>query len=110
MRASSMPTGTAKQASVFTQLVHKCVNKTKLICSIHNHYISLQAIFAHVIYYNWGHDGHLRKAEVHQIIQSYQRSAGTSMVRGFSVNYKRHVLTMDDLSTLYGQNWLNDQV
>ncbi|KAF4089295.1 hypothetical protein AMELA_G00064500 [Ameiurus melas] len=51
-----------------------------------------------------------RKAEVHQIIQSYQRSPGTSIVRGFSVNYKRHVLTMDDLSTLYGQNWLNDQV
>ncbi|KAF5895038.1 eukaryotic initiation factor 4A-I, partial [Clarias magur] len=51
-----------------------------------------------------------RKAEVHQIIQSYQRSPGTSMMRGFSVNYKRHVLTMDDLSTLYGQNWLNDQV
>lgn len=24
--------------------------------------------------------------------------------------YKRHVLTMDDLGTLYGQNWLNDQV
>ncbi|XP_062849248.1 sentrin-specific protease 3b [Trichomycterus rosablanca] len=51
-----------------------------------------------------------RKAEVHQIIQSFQRSPGMSMVRGFSVNYKRHVLTMDDLSTLYGQNWLNDQV
>lgn len=51
-----------------------------------------------------------RKAEVHQIILSYQRSPGASMVRGFSVNYKRHVLTMDDLSTLYGQNWLNDQV
>ncbi|KAL7876034.1 hypothetical protein AOLI_G00109970 [Acnodon oligacanthus] len=51
-----------------------------------------------------------RKAEVQQIIQSYQRSPGTSMLRGFSVNYKRHVLTMDDLTTLYGQNWLNDQV
>lgn len=32
------------------------------------------------------------------------------MVRGFRVAYKRHVLTMDDLGTLYGQNWLNDQV
>ena len=47
---------------------------------------------------------------VQHLIQSYQRSSGTAMVRGFSVNYKRHVLTMDDLSTLYGQNWLNDQV
>uniref|UniRef100_A0A3B3R9Z8 SUMO specific peptidase 3a n=1 Tax=Paramormyrops kingsleyae TaxID=1676925 RepID=A0A3B3R9Z8_9TELE len=38
------------------------------------------------------------------------RLSGTAMVRGFQVTYKRHVLTMDDLSTLYGQNWLNDQV
>ncbi|KAI1903333.1 hypothetical protein AGOR_G00026120 [Albula goreensis] len=51
-----------------------------------------------------------RKAVVQQQIQSHQRLSGTAMVRGFRVNYKRHVLTMDDLSTLYGQNWLNDQV
>ncbi|KAJ8266082.1 hypothetical protein GJAV_G00125680 [Gymnothorax javanicus] len=51
-----------------------------------------------------------RKLVVQQQIQSHQRLSGTAMVRGFRVNYKRHVLTMDDLSTLYGQNWLNDQV
>lgn len=51
-----------------------------------------------------------RKGEVQHLIQSYQRSSGTAMLKGFRVNYKRHVLTMDDLSTLYGQNWLNDQV
>ncbi|XP_061104677.1 sentrin-specific protease 3a [Conger conger] len=51
-----------------------------------------------------------RKMAVQQQIQSHQRLSGTAMVRGFRVNYKRHVLTMDDLSTLYGQNWLNDQV
>ncbi|XP_051509811.1 uncharacterized protein LOC127415207 [Myxocyprinus asiaticus] len=51
-----------------------------------------------------------RKVVVQHLIQSYQRSPGTAMVKGFRVNYKRHVLTMDDLSTLYGQNWLNDQV
>lgn len=45
-----------------------------------------------------------------QLIQSYQRMPGNAMVRGFRVAYKRHVLTMDDLGTLYGQNWLNDQV
>lgn len=43
-------------------------------------------------------------------MQSYQRMSGSAVMRGFRVNYKRHVLTMDDLSTLYGQNWLNDQV
>ncbi|XP_029435969.1 sentrin-specific protease 3 isoform X2 [Rhinatrema bivittatum] len=51
-----------------------------------------------------------RKSMVHQLIQSYQRMPGNAMVRGFRVNYKRHVLSMDDLGTLYGQNWLNDQV
>ncbi|KPP69322.1 hypothetical protein Z043_111941 [Scleropages formosus] len=51
-----------------------------------------------------------RKMVVQHLIQSYQRLSGTAVVRGFRVNYKRHVLTMDDLSTLYGQNWLNDQV
>ncbi|XP_052418265.1 sentrin-specific protease 3b isoform X1 [Carassius gibelio] len=51
-----------------------------------------------------------RKVMVQHLIQSYHRSPGTAMVKGFRVNYKRHVLTMDDFSTLYGQNWLNDQV
>ncbi|KAL0993809.1 hypothetical protein UPYG_G00114220 [Umbra pygmaea] len=51
-----------------------------------------------------------RKVVVQHLIQSYQRLSSTAVVRGFRVNYKRHVLTMDDLSTLYGQNWLNDQI
>eukprot|EP00063_Salmo_salar_P076519 XP_014051354.1 PREDICTED: sentrin-specific protease 3-like [Salmo salar] len=51
-----------------------------------------------------------RKVVVQHLIQSYQHLSGTAMVRGFRVNYKRHTLTMDDLSTLYGQNWLNDQI
>ncbi|XP_048373949.1 sentrin-specific protease 3 [Sphaerodactylus townsendi] len=51
-----------------------------------------------------------RKAMVHQLIQSYQRMPGNAVMRSFRVTYKRHVLTMDDLQTLYGPNWLNDQV
>uniref|UniRef100_A0A8C0Y4Y7 SUMO specific peptidase 3a n=1 Tax=Cyprinus carpio carpio TaxID=630221 RepID=A0A8C0Y4Y7_CYPCA len=51
-----------------------------------------------------------RKLMVQHLMQSYQRMSGSAVMRGFRVNYKRHVLTMDDLSTLYGQNWLNDQV
>ncbi|EHB04717.1 Sentrin-specific protease 3 [Heterocephalus glaber] len=51
-----------------------------------------------------------RKGLVLQLIQSYQRMPGNAMVRGFQVPYKRHVLTLDDLGTLDGQNWLNDQV
>ncbi|XP_047464072.1 sentrin-specific protease 5-like [Mugil cephalus] len=51
-----------------------------------------------------------RKAVVQHLIQSFQRSSGSVMAKTFRVNYKRHVLTMDDLGTLYGQNWLNDQI
>ena len=51
-----------------------------------------------------------RKAVVQHLIQSFQRSSGSTLAKTFRVNYKRHVLTMDDLGTLYGQNWLNDQV
>ncbi|XP_075896619.1 sentrin-specific protease 3b [Nelusetta ayraudi] len=51
-----------------------------------------------------------RKAVVQHLIHAFQRSSGSAMVKTFRVNYKRHVLTMDDLGTLYGQNWLNDQV
>ncbi|XP_069579641.1 sentrin-specific protease 3b [Brachyistius frenatus] len=51
-----------------------------------------------------------RKAVVQHLIQSFQRSSGSAVAKTFRVNYKRHVLTMDDLGTLYGQNWLNDQV
>nr|XP_020450608.1 sentrin-specific protease 1-like [Monopterus albus]XP_020450609.1 sentrin-specific protease 1-like [Monopterus albus] len=51
-----------------------------------------------------------RKVVVQHLINSFQRSSGTAMTKTFRVNYKRHVLTMDDLGTLYGQNWLNDQV
>ncbi|XP_055486692.1 uncharacterized protein LOC129693995 [Leucoraja erinacea] len=51
-----------------------------------------------------------RKTMIHHVMQSYHRMVGNNAVRNFRVTYKRHVLTMDDLSTLYGQNWLNDQV
>ncbi|XP_033839227.1 sentrin-specific protease 3b [Periophthalmus magnuspinnatus] len=51
-----------------------------------------------------------RKAVVQHLMQSFQRSSGSALAKGFRVNYKRHVLTMDDLGTLYGQNWLNDQI
>ncbi|XP_061749229.1 sentrin-specific protease 3-like [Nerophis ophidion] len=51
-----------------------------------------------------------RKAVVQHLIQSFQRSSGSTLAKTFRVNYKRHVLTMDDLGTLYGQNWLNDQI
>ncbi|XP_075062256.1 sentrin-specific protease 3 [Mixophyes fleayi] len=51
-----------------------------------------------------------RRAVVQHVIQSYQRLSGNNLLRSFRVTYKRHVLSMDDLGTLYGQNWLNDQI
>ncbi|XP_028285377.1 sentrin-specific protease 3b [Parambassis ranga] len=51
-----------------------------------------------------------RKTVIQHLIQSFQRSSGSAVAKSFRINYKRHVLTMDDLGTLYGQNWLNDQV
>ncbi|XP_053716962.1 sentrin-specific protease 3-like [Synchiropus splendidus] len=51
-----------------------------------------------------------RKSVVQHLLQSYQRASGSALAKTFRVNYKRHVLTMDDLGTLYGQNWLNDQI
>ncbi|XP_013884892.1 sentrin-specific protease 3b [Austrofundulus limnaeus] len=51
-----------------------------------------------------------RKSMVQHLMQSFQRSSGSAVAKTFRVNYKRHVLTMDDLGTLYGQNWLNDQI
>ncbi|KAM9441308.1 sentrin-specific protease 3a isoform 2-T2 [Clarias gariepinus] len=51
-----------------------------------------------------------RKLMVHRLMESYQRTSSSNLMPEFRINYKRHVLTMDDLSTLYGQNWLNDQV
>ncbi|XP_026546575.1 sentrin-specific protease 3, partial [Notechis scutatus] len=51
-----------------------------------------------------------RKSLVNQLIQSYQRIPGNAVLRTFRVTYKRHVVTMDDLQTLFGSNWLNDQV
>ncbi|XP_016137230.1 sentrin-specific protease 3-like [Sinocyclocheilus grahami] len=60
--------------------------------------------------YNESFSSPHRKVMVQHLMQSYQRMSGSAVMRGFRVNYKRHVLTMDDLSTLYGQNWLNDQV
>ncbi|KAF3699089.1 Sentrin-specific protease 5 [Channa argus] len=40
----------------------------------------------------------------------YQTAIIQKPVPSFQVVYKKHTLTLDDLSTLAGQNWLNDQV
>lgn len=40
----------------------------------------------------------------------YRRGLASAPVAGFMVTYNKHTLSLDDLSTLEEQNWLNDQV
>uniref|UniRef100_UPI003AAB3E09 uncharacterized protein isoform X1 n=1 Tax=Centroberyx gerrardi TaxID=166262 RepID=UPI003AAB3E09 len=43
-------------------------------------------------------------------VTKYQAAMVQRPVPSFRVVYKKHMLTLDDLSTLADQNWLNDQV
>ncbi|XP_078420236.1 uncharacterized protein LOC144693907 [Cetorhinus maximus] len=51
-----------------------------------------------------------RKVFIRMEIRKYQKAQVNKPVSGFQVVYNKHVLTLDDLATLYGENWLNDQV
>nr|DBA29638.1 TPA: hypothetical protein GDO54_005706 [Pyxicephalus adspersus] len=86
-----LSTSSEKEVPALTEEHVACVQK----------FLSIENIFSA----GWEED-----TVVQHVIQSYQRLPGNTLLRSFRVTYKRHVLTMDDLSTLYGQNWLNDQV
>ncbi|KAK2822113.1 hypothetical protein Q5P01_022178 [Channa striata] len=51
-----------------------------------------------------------RKNAIITEVVRYQTAIIQKPVPSFQVIYKKHTLTLDDLSTLAGQNWLNDQV
>ncbi|XP_063742792.1 uncharacterized protein LOC134866511 isoform X2 [Eleginops maclovinus] len=51
-----------------------------------------------------------RKNIVFQEVTKYQALMFKKPVPCFQVLYKKHTLTLEDLSTLADQNWLNDQV
>ncbi|XP_067897783.1 sentrin-specific protease 5-like [Heterodontus francisci] len=55
-------------------------------------------------------DFHDRKVFVRMEIRKYQKAQVNKPVSGFQVVYNKHVLSLEDLATLYGENWLNDQV
>uniref|UniRef100_UPI00398F0BCD sentrin-specific protease 5-like isoform X2 n=1 Tax=Pristiophorus japonicus TaxID=55135 RepID=UPI00398F0BCD len=55
-------------------------------------------------------DFHDRKVFIRMEIRKYQKAQVNKPVSSFQVVYNKHVLTLDDLATLYGENWLNDQV
>lgn len=43
-------------------------------------------------------------------VTKYQTAMVQKPIPFFQVVYNKHTLTLDDLSTLADQNWLNDQV
>uniref|UniRef100_F7AFP9 SUMO specific peptidase 5 n=1 Tax=Monodelphis domestica TaxID=13616 RepID=F7AFP9_MONDO len=51
-----------------------------------------------------------RKPFINREITNYRARHPKSSTCNFRVFYNRHMLDMDDLATLDGQNWLNDQV
>ncbi|XP_031813385.1 sentrin-specific protease 5 [Sarcophilus harrisii] len=51
-----------------------------------------------------------RKPFINREITNYRARHPKSATCNFRVFYNRHMLDMDDLATLDGQNWLNDQV
>ncbi|XP_068427225.1 sentrin-specific protease 5-like [Clinocottus analis] len=51
-----------------------------------------------------------RKKIIFSEVLKYRTSNVEKTVPSFQVVYKKHTLTLDDLSTLANQNWLNDQV
>lgn len=50
-----------------------------------------------------------KKAVIHEVAQ-YLTQVEQKSLPSFQLVYKKHTLTLDDLSTLADQNWLNDQV
>ncbi|XP_041126232.1 uncharacterized protein LOC121326792 isoform X2 [Polyodon spathula] len=51
-----------------------------------------------------------RKLFIFMEIMKYQAALASAPMFNFKVSYNKHTLTLEDLSTLDGQNWLNDQV
>uniref|UniRef100_A0A8D0H466 SUMO specific peptidase 5 n=1 Tax=Sphenodon punctatus TaxID=8508 RepID=A0A8D0H466_SPHPU len=55
-------------------------------------------------------DFSLRKPFITREIMKYRSRHPKSSTCNFRVFYNKHMLDMDDLATLDGQNWLNDQI
>ncbi|XP_014045270.2 uncharacterized protein isoform X1 [Salmo salar] len=51
-----------------------------------------------------------RKYLISAVVMKYQAVLAHRMMPAFRVVYNKHTLTLEDLSTLDDQNWLNDQV
>ncbi|XP_071010939.1 sentrin-specific protease 5 [Oncorhynchus clarkii lewisi] len=55
-------------------------------------------------------DLHDKKLNIHSEMMKYKASLASTPMKCFKVDYNKHTLTLEDLSTLDDQNWVNDQV
>ncbi|XP_066565677.1 sentrin-specific protease 5 isoform X2 [Amia ocellicauda] len=51
-----------------------------------------------------------RQSFIYTEVKKYQAGLANAPMHYFKVTYNKHTLTLEDLSTLEGHNWLNDQV
>ena len=51
-----------------------------------------------------------RKLNIHSEVVKYKAALASAPMTAFMVTYNKHTLTLEDLSTLDEQNWVNDQV
>ena len=47
---------------------------------------------------------------IHTEVMKYKAGLACAPMHFFKVTYNKHILALDDLSTLDDQNWVNDQV
>ncbi|XP_029509388.2 sentrin-specific protease 5 [Oncorhynchus nerka] len=55
-------------------------------------------------------DLHDKKLNIHSEMMKYKAGLASTPMKCFKVDYNKHTLTLEDLSTLDDQNWVNDQV
>ncbi|XP_033821217.1 uncharacterized protein LOC117369984 [Periophthalmus magnuspinnatus] len=48
--------------------------------------------------------------DIQKEVKQYRAGLASAPVAGFMVTHNRHTLSLDDLSTLEDQNWINDQI
>ncbi|XP_029564012.1 sentrin-specific protease 5 [Salmo trutta] len=53
---------------------------------------------------------HDKKLNIHSEMMKYKAALVSTPMKCFKVDYNKHTLTLEDLSTLDDQNWVNDQV
>ncbi|CAB1332282.1 unnamed protein product [Coregonus sp. 'balchen'] len=51
-----------------------------------------------------------KKLNIHSEVVKYKAGLASTPMNCFKVDYNKHTLTLEDLSTLDDQNWVNDQV